>query len=318
MGRNNKKRDDAHNPTFKGMHIGGKKWQSAWLNTDAEWFYYNWLVQLAISRFKWEGLPPEIDERFLELALCEWGLAVFFFDDRYDKYFALQAAPASRINAYKNPIAFTTYGYGDSPLNMMLKAKDCVPIWNNLIRSPEAFAMQHFARKLASIDRTFDTHLATQKSPVIIVCDESQRLTVKNLVAEWQGNEPIIFGDTASLTGVEFRYITPDPKQDYNGTKLLNDQAQVWAQAMNYLGISNSDIRKAERVQSAEVDANNEQTESSGLITLDVRRTACEAINERYGLHVWCDRNTDYSSRNFAALMSLPAINTGVVDDAEL
>lgn len=318
MARNNRKRDEAHRPTYQGMHISGKKWQSAWLNSEAEWFYYNWLLQLAISRFKWSGLPSEIDERFLELALCEWGLAVFWWNDDYDKYFALQASPSGNINAYRNPTAFTTYGYGDSPLNVRLRASECVPIWNNLIRSPECFAIQHFARKLASIDRTFDTHLSTQKAPIIIVCEESQRLTVDNMVKQWQGNEPIVFGDGQSLAGINIEYLTPNPKMDYNGTKLLNDQAQVWAQAMNFLGISNSDIRKAERVQSAEVDANNEQTESSGLITLDARRQACELINERYGLAVWCDRNTDYSSRNFAALMSLPAINAGVVDDGEL
>lgn len=321
MGRKNKKRDAAHQPTYNGMHMFGKAQnfdQAQYLNDTVSWLYYNWLLELAMVRFDWQGLPPEIDKRFLELCLAETGLAVFFFDSNYDKFFALQGAPAGKINAYRNPTGYTVYGNGQSELNKRMKATECVPIWNNLVRTPESIALSIYARKLASISRAHDVQVANQKAPIIIRCSESQRLTVTNLVAQWQGNQPIIFGDDQSMEGVTLEYLTPNPKPDYNGSALMDDLARVWAEAMGYLGISNSDIRKAERVQSAEVNANNGQTETSGLITLDTRREACKEINRQYGLDVWVDAATDYSSRNFAALMTAPAISYGVVTDDEI
>ena len=72
---------------------------------------------------------------------------------------------------------------------------------------------------------------------------------------------------------------------------------------MTYLGIQNTNISKAERVQSAEVSANDGQIEASRLVRLNCRRMACEEINRKYGLSVWCDMNADISSQNMNYLL---------------
>ena len=40
--------------------------------------YYNRLKELAISAFDWKNLPDTVDERFLELALFNDGMAMAF------------------------------------------------------------------------------------------------------------------------------------------------------------------------------------------------------------------------------------------------
>lgn len=282
------------------------RFQSAELNDQQQLFYEVWITELSCSRFTWQNLPDEVSPRFMELMLYYDGLAVFFREGVfYDKYFCTQATALGRLNVYYDPKGFTAYGPGG--FHKRMSAKNCVPIWNNYTRTPTWLMTQIYARRLANIDRTFDVNLNMQKMPAFVRCEESQKLTVQNLIDQWQGNAPIIFGDNLSLQGVELGYITPNI--DYKGDQLLAAKTRVWAEMMSWLGINNAPQEKKERVQTAEVEANDEQIEASRLSALDCRREACKAINRKYGLDVWCDANTDFSSANFAAITALPALN---------
>ena len=278
-----------------------KQWQSAQMNADQYRMYYEMLEQMACAIYKWTGLPEEIDQRYLELTMFNQGMALFFWDDEYAAYFALRAATSGNVNMYDNPLEYRAYG--PNGFNRTLKTNECVPIWNNYLRRPDINAMQIYARRLADIDRTIDINLASQKMPIFAMVPETQRLTVQNLMKQWQGNEPIIIGadgmfDPSSITyltsGAPF--ITPD---------LLKAKQTVWSEIMTYLGIENTNISKAERVQSAEVEANNGQIEANRLIRLNCRREACKIINRRYGLNVWCDMNEDISSDNLSTILTI-------------
>ena len=41
--------------------------------------------------------------------------------------------------------------------------------------------VEMFARRLYNIDRIIDVNVNAQKTPILITCDENQRLTMKNL-----------------------------------------------------------------------------------------------------------------------------------------
>lgn len=273
------------------------------MNNSQYRFYYEMLEQMACSIYRWENLPDEIDKRFLELTLFNRGLSVFFFDNDYNKFFATMGAPSGAINMYNNPTKFMAYG--SNGFNRMLNASDCVPIWNNYLRRPDANAMKIYARRLADIDRTIDVNLALQKTPVILQVPESQRLTVQNLIKQWQGNEPIIVGAQGLMDNVDPSFITTEVP--YLIDKLLQAKFQIWSEVMTYFGIDNQNVQKAERVQTAEVEANLGQIEASRLIRLNCRREACKQINNKYGLDIWVDFNKDISSKNFNAIAGIPA-----------
>ena len=57
--------------------------ETAKLNTYTFNDYYNRMKLLAMSVFKWENLPDSCSERFLEMALFDYGKAVFCNDDRF-------------------------------------------------------------------------------------------------------------------------------------------------------------------------------------------------------------------------------------------
>lgn len=278
---------------------GGKKWQSAEMNNMQYRLYYEMLQQMACAIYRWEGVPEEIDQRFLELTLFERGLSVFFWDDEYDAFFSTMGTPSGQINMYQNPLRFIAYGANG--FRRELKSKDCVPIWNNYLRRPDINAMKIYARRLADIDRTIDVNLMTQKMPVFAMVPESQRLTVQNLMKQWTGNEPIIVGADGMFDPSQLSYLTSGAP--YMVDKLLEAKQVIWSEVMTYFGIENTNISKAERVQSAEVNANNGQIMANRLVRLNCRREACKQINRKYGLEMWCDMNKDVSTDNMNMLL---------------
>lgn len=280
---------------YNNIRAGKKVSQSLAMNTKQYQLYYDLLLQMAISVFAWQNLPSEIDERFLELTLITRGLSVFWFSLDYDKYFANQACESGHINMYQNPTSYKIYGADG--FNYDLKAKECVPIWNSYLRKGDNDIFEIYARRLADIDRTIDVNLLNQKMPVICSIPETKRLTYSNLLKQIYSNEPVIIVDDGVVNLNNIKYISTNVP--YICDRLLDAKAQIWSEAMTALGINNNNQQKAERVQTAEVMANNGQIVANRLIHLDSRRKACKAINEKYGLDVWVDYNQDISSINY-------------------
>lgn len=277
------------------------KRQSAQMNDVQFNHYYDLLEQLACSIYRWEGLPPEIDQRFLELVLFNRGMSAFFWDDEYDKFFATTASPSGQINMYNNPTKFLCYGANGFRREKTMN--DCVPIWNNYLRRPDTKTMRIYARRLADIDRTIDVNLLNQKMPVFVTCPEQQRLTVQNAIRQWAGNEPVIVAADGVFDVSQFQYLSSGAP--FIVPDLLKAKQTIWSEIMTFLGIDNLNVDKAERVQATEVRANNGQIEASRLIRLNCRRMACEQINRMYGLNVWVDMNRDFESDNFNFLASI-------------
>ena len=263
-------------------------WESATKNNATYIQYYNRLTELSISMFEWKNLPDTIDERFLELALFSMGMAVFFKDEVMG-YLALRTTISGEFNVYRIPIrrrAFADNGY-----NRELTIDDSVIIYNNLIHTNSMLDVRMFADKLADIDRTIQVNAKAQKTPVLVKCDENQRLTMLNLYKEYDGNAPVIYGDK-NLNANGLTVLKTDAP--YNADKLYQLKTQYWNEALTYLGISNINSVKKERMITDEVTRNQGGVVASRYSRLESRRKACNEINRMFGLDIWCDYREDY------------------------
>lgn len=250
--------------------------------------YYNRLTELAISMFEWNNLPPTIDERFLELTLFSDGMAVFFKDDVLG-YLCLQCMIGGNLDVYRVPKyrrAYATNGY-----NNALDETNSVIIFNNMLRTNSMLDVQMFSQRLANLDRAIDVNANAQKTPVLIQCDENQRLTMKNLYMQYDGNEPFIFGDKSLNTNALKVLKTDAP---YVADNLYQLKVQYWNEALTYLGISNVNVLKKERMLQDEVQRNQGGVIASRYPRLEARRQACEKINEMFGTNISVDYREDY------------------------
>lgn len=258
-------------------------WESATLNNATFRQYYNRLTELSISMFEWKNLPDTVDPRYLELTLFTDGQAVFFKDEEIG-FLALQNTKGGKFNVYRVPVerrAYAVNGYQKD-----LTDKDSVIIFNNYLHSNSRLDVEMFSRRLWNLDRAIDVNSNAQKTPVLIQCDETQRLTMLNLYKKYDGNEPFIFGDK-NLNPNAIKTLKTDAP--YVADKLYQLKTQIWNEALTYLGISNINITKKERLITDEVTRNQGGTIASRYSRLEARRDACKEINKMFGLDIWCD-----------------------------
>lgn len=264
-------------------------WESAKLNNATYQQYYNRLTELSTAMFEWKNLPDTVDARFLELTLFARGQAVFFKDEELG-YLALPVATNGKWNVYNIPTgrrAYASNGY-----NMNLDENNSVIIFNNYTHTDSKLDVEMFSRRLYNMDRAIDININAQKTPVVIQCTEQQRLTMLNLYKQYEGNEPFIFGDN-NLDLKGFQVLKTDAP--FVADKIRQEKTQTWNEALTYLGISNTNVTKKERLISDEVIRSQGGTIASRYSRLEMRRQACEAINKMFTeLDVWCDYRDDF------------------------
>ena len=262
-------------------------WESAELNNAAYIQYYNRLTELSISMFEWRNLPSTVDPRFLELTLFANGMAVFFRDE--DNYLALQCAISGPLDVYRIPVKRRAYAVNG--FNRELDNKNSVIIYNNMLHKNSMLDVRMFARELYNLDRAISVNANAQKTPILIRCTENERLSLENLYMQFDGNKPIIYGDK-QLNPNSLTVLKTDAP--YVADKLYTLKTQKWNEALTYLGISNVNITKRERLITDEVTRNQGGTIASRYSRLESRRQACRQINEMFGLDIQCDYREDY------------------------
>lgn len=272
--------------------------ESAIMNNRTYGYYFRYLTELAVSMFEWVNLPDTVDPRFLEMGLFSDGQMVFFKDEVMG-YLGLQVIISHGFDVYHNPVnrrAFAVNGYQKE-----LDDKDSVIIYNNYLRCNSVRDIERFAKRLYDLDCVIDINAAAQKTPVLLQGTVAQRLTLVNLYKEYEGNAPVIFGDK-SLDLNSLKVLKTDAP--FIADKLYQLKTQIWNEALTYLGISNLNIQKKERLVSDEVTRNMGGTIASRYSRLQARREACEKINDMFGLDLDVQYREDYREADDEVMFS--------------
>jgi hypothetical protein len=253
--------------------------------------YYNRLMELSMSMFKWKNLPDTVDERYLELGLFSSGCMVFFKDDVIGEL-ALNMTYQGGFDIYGEPTRRRAYSRYNQ-FQTTLDKGNSVIIWNNMLRTNSALDVQMFAYRLYNLDRIVDINANAQKTPVLITCDEKQKLTMKNLYMQYEGNCPVIFGDS-NLDIKSLSVLKTDAP--FVSDKIYDLKVKIWNEALTYLGISNINSTKKERMITDEVIRNQGGTIASRYSRLESRRRAVKKINKMFGLNITVDYREDFQN----------------------
>lgn len=272
-----------------GKHIKANGFTETARKNRLSWqLYFDRLLELSISMFEWKNVPDSVDTRFLELNLFKLGFVVFFDDEVIGKL-ALPCAIGGGLDVYGIPIH--RRAYADNGYQKELTNKNSVIIYNNMIHENSELPVLEFAYRLYNLDRAIDINANAQKTPILITCDEKQRLSLKNVYMKYEGNEPFIFGNK-DLDIRAFNVLKTDAP--YVADKLYQLKTQIWNEALTYLGISNTNMQKKERMLTDEVIRNMGGTIASRYSRLNVRKQACKEINKMFGLNMDCVFREDY------------------------
>lgn len=262
--------------------------QSLGMNNATDVQYLRRLTELSVAMFEWKNLPDTVDPRFLELVLFTDGQAVFFYDEVMG-YLCLQVAINGGFDVYRIPLRRRAYAVNGYQRN--LDKSNSVIIWNNLIHTNSILDVRMFAERLYNLDRIVDVNANAQKTPVLLLSNEKQRLTMLNLYKEVDGNAPVIFGDS-NLDIANIKAINTGAP--FIADKIYDLKVNIWNEALTYLGISNLTYEKKERVINAEIARAQGGTIASRYSRLQARKQACEEINKLFGLELDVEYRSDF------------------------
>lgn len=266
----------------------GQFWKTAWNNNATYNVYYNRLVDLAVTCIEYDNLPDTIDPRFLELVLLSDGMAVVFKDEEIDNLLALRTMVNGRLNVYDIPIR--REAYASNNYRMQLDITNSVLIYNNYLHLPSNLELAMYAQKLANLDQTIDINVNAQKTPLLVTSTENERLSMKNVYMQYEGNMPVIFG-SKQLNPDAIKVLKTDAP--FVADKLFELKSNIWNEALTYLGIANISLNKKERLISDEVLRSQGGTIASRNSRLKARSEAMEEVNKMFGTNIEVHFNED-------------------------
>ena len=259
--------------------------------------YLNRFKRIALSMFEWVNLPSSMDARYLEKCLFYNGQAALLKDKTYG-FINTKAAANGYVNIYGLPTKINCFSYSYQSIRTLYtglnenltpaqmeyqKNNECILVMNNEDRLPTAGSLELFAWRLYNADRTCDVNITAQKTPVLIVTDEKQRLTMMQMYNQYNGNQPFIFGDKNLLTdGIKLEAIRTE--SPYIVDKITDYKKEIWNEALTFLGINNIARDKKERLTENESSENNELVNLNLQAMLIPRIRACKQFNEKFGL----------------------------------
>lgn len=249
--------------------------------------YLERMKKIALSMFEWVNLPPTMSSRYLELCLYYKGQAALLYDEDYG-FINTQAADSGYINIYGLPTKINCFSYSYNKMrelyvpNTNLPAEEeCILVMNNYQRIPTASTISLYAERLCDAQRACDINVKAQKTPVLLLTDKNQELTLRNIYAQYDGNSPVIYGDKNLLNEKPIDSIST--QAEFVANDLRQYMQGIWNDFLCFIGINNLSEKK-ERLITSEANTNNELVNMNMQSYLIPRKQACKEFNEKFGL----------------------------------
>lgn len=250
--------------------------------------YLERLKRIALSMFEWVNLPESMNARYLELCLYYTGKAALLNDEQYG-FINTRVTNNGYINIYGIPTQLNCFSYSYHTTRSTYmgfnedskNSDEAILVMNNYEMIPTATQIELYAQRLCEAQRTCDVNINALKTPILIEIDQNQKLTLKNVYEQYDGNAPVIYGNKASGLPDSIKVLKTDAPIVFD--KIMEYKRDIFNEALTFLGISNLDEKKERRVVN-EAESNNEVINLNLQAFLAPRKQACKEFNEKFGL----------------------------------
>lgn len=246
-----------------------------------------YFARLIMSQFDWksDGENVLIDGGFIERTIYKNGFIAFRMIGE-----TLTACPCKigAMDFYDRPTNIEIMlpnGTAESITN-----DNVVVCFDNTMRDfIPTMAVATYTSRIANIDSAILVNIENLKTPVIIECDESQLLTMSDIFRQRKNNKltiPVVKGTFDTNTANVLDLTSPNHINTF-----LDTRESLMNECLTMFGISCVDIRKRERLTSAEGESNNQRVELFLQSRLNERLRACEEIKQKFGVKMEVIRN---------------------------
>ena len=250
--------------------------------------YYKRLLRRAISTFDIEGCPEDWDIEWVKKILLVYG---YLCIGNVEGFGAIpMKCSVTGHNIYNRPtkclVANPVFGNKEFTIG-----KDCVLI--KLQNDYQGFSetLSLYAEKFANVDAGIDMNLLNSRNAWIFDCsDKVQEETAKKMYEDITAGKPAVFRRSPNNSNLhddgKIDITMLNVKNTYIGDILQEQKRELRYEFLTELGINNSNVFKKERVNTDEVNANNEELRNS----IDDWKSNLEEgfarANEMFGLNL--------------------------------
>ena len=250
--------------------------------------------------FEWEGLPQTVPEDYLERNLVRHGYVMYYEDEEIGQ--DILRATVRGWNRHELPTSAETFTPTDNQevkphIKRMVKrqadsknavelfdpTKDCVLISNMQYGQNCGEIVGHFAKRLALAQQAFDTNLMWANVPYIFQTDSDEtKLSIEKMFADIFSGQPFIIADKSMFKDNTERTGVPSGI-NFIGKELYDVKNEIMMDFKQTVGFKTAGVDKAERVNTMEVESNDQHTKTVLQIMLHQRQKAAEDINAFFG-----------------------------------
>lgn len=266
-------------------------------------YYYNRLMEVALSQFEYQNLPDTCDREFFERKLLQTGKAMFCKPKGSDDILSLGFANCGMLDVYGHPTE--VYGVGftmeDSlsgsdkkivnPAFKQIATDEFVYCYDNILRKPIIYWLDLYAKLLWECHMTVRANQKFQNIPYIVKTSSDTRLTVENFFLEWANFKPYLevrsMGKnndedpkTFNLKDID----TMDLRVDYRVIDMWKALKITWAEALSMLGITSQYTKKSQYENSDQLEMDKMSDDYSLSNRLMRRVEFCNKVNDKWKL----------------------------------
>lgn len=274
---------DIYNSSFSPSTVHVK-------NTSLQCYFRKYLLQKAISVFKWQ-LPEEWDEDYFKYVL--YGLGYIAVLNTRSFGVICQGGALGGYNLYYRPAYIMI-------TNPLLKEtitadinKDCAIIKLQPDYSSIMDIVGYYADQMALASEALGLNLVNVKTGIIFGAkDKTQAESYKKMYDKLNTGDPAVFIDKNMLDDQgkpNWMPFVQNMTQQYISDKLLSDIRKIESMYDTEIGIPNANTDKAERLITDEVNANNVETATRCELWLESIRKGITRANEMYDLNISVD-----------------------------
>lgn len=262
-------------------------------NSDTYYMFFNKMIELYMTRFTIKNLPDTVDLPSMMYGLLFNG-TVCYFNDAVIGDLCLMGTPSRTVDVYnymKGYYIHTASGYSNHlSVSKLASHRTGVVLYTNYMRRPDIIIIKCYAQRLYEALRACDVNVNLQKTTKIIKTSDPQRLTMENVLKNYDGNVPITITDENFAMDENTVYDMTTP---YVADKLWVYIQNIWNDFLTWIGIENANNQKRERLVEDEVNSNYGNVEMARNVAYRSLQQGIDEVNMLFGRDLVLEFNSN-------------------------
>lgn len=235
------------------------------------------MTSIAKVNYLFDGLPDTVWLPYVYNKLLYNGSIAFYIEPDIG-LIALPYQTIGKLDIYNRPIKIKCIA-SNGQQSRILEPKEYVIMYDNTDFRSIIPDIRLYAQKMASTERAADINVQQQRTPRIIKGSKSQEQTIKDLYAEIDRNEDVLYlYKDLDIDDIDI-VLQPAP---FVADRLDAHADRIWNNFCRLVGVSNISLQKKERLISSEVNAMQGGAIASRWSRYIPRKTAIDEINKKF------------------------------------